>query len=195
MLEFCKKQVSQLLIQPAQHYIIDAPPVTSSIDISERVCEGMYRAKDKGIDLCFILEDDDGYPADYINRFGDTSKHDFFGCEQTTYYHLANRTWQTFIHPGRSSLFLTGFRVSALKGFVFPKRDPFLDIKIWQHAEKFKRNLTKFIPSSGAVGIKGHNQGLTAGKGHKIIMQNCDPGFDWLQNNVSEEAYKFYMTL
>lgn len=192
MLEFCKYQVSKFLIQPAKHYIIDFKPRSNSVDISERVKLGVELAKNDGIDLVFIIEDDDKYDMTYIDMFGDLTGVDFAGVDNTIYYHIKNRTWGIFSHPYRASLFQTAFRVSAMSKFRWPEHTPFVDIEVWKHARNFK---TKFISDSGSIGIKGHGIGITGGKGHQIKFNKKDPNFDYLKENVSEEAFKFYMSL
>lgn len=193
MLEFCKYQVSQFTIQPEKHYIIDYPPVSDSVDISERVFAGVQKAKADGIDLVFIIEDDDAVKPYYIEMFGKTtSQYDFFGCETTTYYHLINRTYQDFKHPLRSSLFTTGFRVSAVEKFIWPRNNAFVDIDLWRYAQPYRK---RFIPVTGCVGIKGHGFGKSGGKGHMMKFQKSDYNYNWLRNNVTPEAFEFYMSL
>lgn len=192
MLEFCKYQVSKFLIQPEKHYIIDFKPKSHSVDISERVKLGVDMAKKDGIDLVFIAEDDDVYQPDYINKFGDLTGIDFAGVDNTIYYHIKNRTWGIFSHPYRASLFQTAFRVSAMNKFRWPELTPFIDIEMWKHARNFK---AKFISESGSIGIKGHEHGKAGGKGHSIKFNKKDNDFAWLKSKVSEEAFKFYMSL
>jgi len=193
MLEFCKRQVSKFTTH-SYHIIVDYKPVSSSVDISERILYGLCKAHELGVDFVFVTEDDDHYQPDYLSRFGDVSQYDFVGCESTIYYHLGNRTWKKIDHPKRSSLFTTGFRISALKDFVFPANTPFVDIKLWEFANETKKRI-KFIKDTGAIGIKGHLEGKSGGAGHRMIMKNKDPQYKWLQQNVSKEAYEFYMTL
>lgn len=193
MLEFCKYQVRQFNV-PHHHIVIDHLSMDNGIDISERVLSGTLRALELGIDFVFICEDDDAYPIDYLSRFGDISDCDFIGCEHTHYYHLGNRSWNKISHPNRSSLFTTGFRISALKDFVFPANTPFVDIKLWYYANTTNKRI-KFIKDTGAIGIKAHGEGTHGGKGHSMTMKNKDPHYKWLQDHVTKEAYEFYLTL
>jgi len=194
MLEFCKYQVSKFTIQPEKHYIIDYPPVSTDVDISERVCLGVEMAKRDGIDLVFIVEDDDFYPFDYIERFRYLSDYQFFGSIRTTYYSLKNRTHQEFIHPSRSSLFTTGFRISAIDKFVWPKTAN-VDVVLWEYVFKYCKYDVGAIPKTGALGIKGHGIGKTGGNGHNKKFSVIDPGYTWLKQTVSKEAFEFYMSL
>jgi hypothetical protein len=190
MLDYCTLQVGRFIIQPQRHYIIDYAPINDNVDISDRIIMGINMAKRDGIDLVFVIEDDDYYKPDYIEMFGDVSEYDFLGCEKTTYYHLINKTHQEFIHPLRSSLFTTGFRVSAVDKLRLPTT--FVDMELWNYARKYR---TKFISDTGAVGIKGHGFGKTGGNGHVKKFAKSDYNYSWLRNNISEEAFKFYMSL
>lgn len=193
LFDFCIYQLSQMTLKPDMVYNIDWPAIGDEVDISERVFDGVNRAKRDGFDLCFIIENDDYYPVDYFKRYGDML-HDFFGSQETIYYNLINRTWSRLSHPMRSSLFTTGFRISAIEklNFQFPKNTPFVDIALWKYAKPFCK---KFIPHTGAVGIKGHGLGLSGGKAHSMLLNKPDPYFNWLRSNVSKEAFEFYMTL
>lgn len=190
-LEFCKYQVSKFTIQPAKHYIIDYTPESDKVDISERLQLGVQMAKSDGIDLVFVIEDDDSYPTNYIERFGETKDHHFFGAEYSIYYNIKNGTWGYFGHALRSSLFCTGFRVSAMEGFKWPEHTPFLDIAIWKHAELFGK---KFIADTGAIGIK-HGIGKCGGRGHTMVLPNKDLQMNLLKSKVSKEAFEFYCSL
>jgi hypothetical protein len=194
MMAQCKRMVRKFTIQPEKHYIIDYNPIADGVDISERIQLGVEMAKSDGIDLVFIIEDDDYYPSEYISRFMHTENHDFFGVENSIYYNLNNRTWQYFYHDGRSSLYCTGFRISSLDNFQWPVNTPFVDIELWKHATK--HNLRKkMILNSGAIGMKGHLEGSSGGKGHRLKMNLKDSEMKWLQNNVTPEAYGFYAKL
>src|SRR6478752_4742800 len=99
-LNFCVDQVSRMTVKPAHHYIIQYPAVNESVDIIPRLKKGIEYAKADGIDLVFILEDDDQYPATYFENIDFDA--DFIGEPVTTYYNIRNNTWTTFDHPHRS---------------------------------------------------------------------------------------------
>ena len=191
LFDFCIYQLSKMTLKPDMVYNIDWIAIDDSIDISERIIDGINRAKADGFDLCFILENDDNYSEDYFKRYGNMSEHDFFGSQETIYYNIRNRTWSRLNHPNRSSLFTTGFRISALKNFIFPKT-AFVDIALWDHAKSYRK---KFIPNTGAIGIKNHGFGLCGGKGHTIQLSKQDAYYNWLRSNINREAFEFYMTI
>lgn len=191
LLEFCKYQLSRMEVKPDKSYFIDYKPASEKIDLVERVKKGVELAKADGFDTVFILEDDDFYGANYFTHFNRWD-YNFWGSEQTTYYNLKSRTHTTFDHPERSSLFVTGFKISLLDTFpwIAPK-NRFLDISLWD----FARNVGKpqFV-HPGAIGIK-HNMGLCAGKGHQMRGKNNDESLRWLKENTDSTAFEFYTDL
>jgi hypothetical protein len=190
LLEFCKYQLSRMTVKPDKSYFIDYKPTSINVDLVERIKKGVELAKADGFEYVFIVEDDDSYPADYFSKF-DIGNYSFYGSEETTYYNLRNRTFNVFSHPGRSSLFITGFHIGALSGFNwYAPRNRFLDVSLWQHAELQPKQFIK----SDAIGIK-HNLGLCAGKGHTQRGANTDDNLDWLNANVDKEQFQFYTDL
>jgi hypothetical protein len=186
---FCFNQISRMTVQPDRIYHVNHKPWTERFDLISRVRQGVTRAQADGIDWCFIIENDDFYPADYFKRFAPfMESHDFIGDEETIYYNLQNLTHKTFTHAYRSSLFTTAFRISALNLFKWPTdRSPFLDIDMWKYA-RFKRRM--FI-KSGAIGMK-HGVGLCGGKGHTMKMSNEDKSLSWLREHTDELGFQFY---
>lgn len=189
-LEFCKHQLSRMTVKPDRSYFIDYLPTGKDVDLIHRIREGVGQAAHDGFNEVFIIEDDDFYPADYFERM-QLGDNDFIGCLQTVYYHIKDRRFQVMPHSVRSSLFMTGFRISALKDFNWPERtSPYLDISLWNHAQRYKR----FFTLPGAIGIK-HGIGLCGGKGHWKTLKNADPDMEWLKGHVDTEAFTFYSTL
>lgn len=175
------------------------PPYNNSKpDLVQRIYEGVGSAQDHGIDFVFIVENDDFYPSEYLSKMGDPEGFDFIGCEHSYYYNLRNLTWQRFDHAHRSSLFNTGFRISAMDGFSWERlirtNEVFLDIEIWKWARKRNRRKVKFVESTGSIGIK-HGIGLCGGKGHRMEMLNKDPDMKWLKARVDADSFEFYRQL
>lgn len=189
LLDFCKYQLSRMTVKPDKTYFVDYPPRDERIDIVDRVRVGVELAKHEGFNTVFIVEDDDFYPANYFEKF-DLDNYTFWGSQQTWYYNLKNRTFVEFNHPNRSSLFNTGFKISALNDFRWEAvRNQFLDIAIWEYASSGKQ----FV-NTGSIGIK-HALGLCGGKGHKMRHKNEDPNLEWLKSQVDFEAFEFYSEL
>lgn len=186
LLEFCKYQLSRFETKPEKSYFIDYAPRSGAIDIVERVFCGIEMAKEDGFDFVFIIESDDFYDSTYFNHIPDA---DFIGESNTIYYNLRNKTYQNFSHPGRSSLFTTGFKISALKGFRPNHNERFLDISLWKHANMTGKKMV--FRETGAIGIK-HGIGLCGGKGHEMRMKHSDQELEWLKEHVDSDAYEFY---
>lgn len=123
-LAHCYKQMERMTLKPDAVYRIGYPPRYDGFDLTQRIRDGVMFAKQDGYDLVFIMENDDHYPADYFERFAPFfDQYEFFGDDHTTYYHLKNKTYRTWHHPYRSSLFTTGFKISALNLFEWPPND------------------------------------------------------------------------
>lgn len=176
---------------------MNSPAVSKDYDIVPRVREGIELAKKDGFDYVFIVEDDDFYAMDYFFQWNDLEKFqwDFVGYTNTIYYNLRNRTWQKFEHPDRSSLFCTGFKISALDKFVWPKDNyRFLDIKLWDYCMRSGKSFNLIHTLNPNIGIKT-GMGLCGGKGHVMEMVNKDPDLGFLQAVVDDESFEFYKTL
>lgn len=192
-LEFCKEQITNFTIQPKHSIFVTEPPTSEECDITVRMRKGIVAARNLGIDIVYVIEDDDAYDADYIEKNW-IGGYEFIGASKTLYYNLKNSTHQVFDHPKRSSLFCTAFRISALDKFVWPSDDTiFLDLVLWQYAFREKKNVFLHEEPIG-VGIK-HAIGKTAGIGHRIVMKNKDTRREYLKSIVSPEAFRFYSNL
>lgn len=192
LLDLCKHQLSRMTVKPSKSYFISYKP-TRFPDLVDRVKEGIHRARVDGFSFVFIVEDDDFYCNDYFEKIAPTENDCFIGSEQTTYYNLRNKTYDSFIHPKRSSLFTTGFNLDCIKFFDFPNPDTiFLDVEMWKFAGQ--KQLKRRFVETGAIGMK-HGIGKVGGKGHKMEMKNRDEEMAWLKSKVDNEAYAFYKQL
>lgn len=197
LIDFAWEQIGRQTVRPDGIYHIGPGLIkpTDSIDLVARLKMGCQHAKEDGMDFVFIIEDD-FYGDDYIERFLPYMHLDFVGQNYTTYYHLKNRTWKVFNgsdHKNRSSLFTTGFRLSALNNWNWDSLQPdlaFVDIKLWEYA----RRRTKAFIDTGAIGMK-HGISRCAGKGHLMKFQNEDPELEWLKSKVDSESFDFYKRL
>ena len=188
-LEFCKYQLSRMTITPDKSYFIDHPPIDDRKDLISRVRKGVEAAKREGFDKVYIVEDDDLYPANYFERMEfDT---DFVGCNRSLYYNINNRTYEYLHHPYHSSLYCTGFKISALNGFQWPKPQAiFLDLKLWRFAARNNKRVTLHHDSIG-VSIK-HGIGLVGGSGHGRTFIRSDQDLEFLKSQTDPAAFDFY---
>lgn len=192
LLEFCNQQIDWQTRQPDERIIIDYQGRADK-DLTERFRLGVETAKAMGMDWICVFEDDDSLLPTHIENYSQYfDNYDFIGDPWTTYYRLDTRRWETEHHHGRASLFTTAFRVSALDNFEWPADDyVFLDIPLWRYARKFR---CKFV-KSGAVGIKGHGQGIVGGKGHRQKLKNEDVLLTKFRQMVSPKHFEFYSQL
>lgn len=192
--DFCMHQISRFTTQPKHTIIVNEPPTSNATDLTKRMRMGIVAARNLGIDLVYVIESDDYYPKDYIEKLHTGVKYDFIGSQKSLYYNLQNKTYNTFDHPNRSSLFCTAFRISALEKFVWPPDDTiFLDLILWKHAMDGGNTLLFDDPKS--IGIK-HGIGKRAGSGHRMEMPHKDSmDMSFLRSKVDQEAYAFYRSL
>lgn len=190
--EHCLWQVERFHFN-APHIKVVHQPDSETCDICHRVKRGINIARSEGFTWIVIVESDDFYPVDYLDRIIPYMKDfDFIGDAESIYYNIRRRTFTELKHPGRASLFTTSFRISALDDFQWPEMTtPFLDMPLWQHArDKYRM---KFI-DTGTIGIK-HGVGKVGGKGHAMNLKNHDPELKWLSKFVDADAMEFYKNL
>lgn len=182
-----------MTVKPDKSYFVNHPPSDDKKDLIARVKNGIEQAKADGFDKVFIIEDDDWYPSNYFEKM-DLNGHDFIGSCRSLYYHIGNRTYEYFHHPNHSSLFCTGFKISALQGFQWPEPQAvFLDLRLWRHAKRQNKKMRLFLDPLG-VSIK-HGIGVTGGSGHRRVLKHSDPALEFLKGKVDSEAFEFYKTL
>lgn len=191
LFNFCQQQIDRQTCQPSTKFFMGAQPIDRQPDLTKRIREAYESVKRMGdIDWIIIMEDDDSYRNDHIERYSRyMDRYDFIGDQSSLYYNIREHRYQVFKHPRRASLYTTAFRVSALDRFRWPADNTvFLDIKLWEYA-KTKR--CKFI-DSGAVGIKGHGCGMRGGKGHRMKLENSDDDMVFLKSKLQEHHIEFY---
>lgn len=194
LLEHCIYQMERQTVKPDFKYIIDYRPKSSSVDLIARVRRGIELAEKDGIDIVYIIENDDYYPDDYFEK-NSIQDFDFVGIPFTHYYHIMTGGHRYIENLNSSSLFCTGLRINALKKFQWPA---FIGIKLdhilWGYAAdqcRCKLLLTPALP----IGIK-HGLGFCPGAGHnKNLYSDFDKNYSWLRSHVRPESFDFYMDL
>lgn len=209
--EFCYKQLERMkgLDFENQSARIHYPPRDEKCDIVPRMQIAIQMggrlprkdgtSRDGRAEWAFIIENDDFYPADYLEKimFPGFEQYDFIGWQNTFYYNIKTRRYSRLEHETHSSLFCTGFRLSALDDFEWPPDDyPFLDIALWKHAKQSGKNWKLLRTDNPCVGIKGHGMGKMGGKGHRMELIRADPEMKWFREKLNdEEAFKFYQSI
>lgn len=196
LLEHCKYQMERQTMK-CEHLIINYEGKPGVVDIVPRVKEGIRQATELRADYLLIIENDDYYPdnyvetmAKYLKRFG------IVGSDRTIYYSLQFNCLKVLGHPGRASLFLTGFEIDCMKHFPWPDETMlYFDIYLWQRISA-RRGFAHFI--CPPVGMK-HGSGFTPGNFHNGVVNGKsmkgmieDPQRKWLQGHVRKESFEFY---
>lgn len=192
--EFCQKQIKEFEPYANTQVFVDYEPFSHKFDLIKRVRTGIEQIKAFRDDNVVMIESDDFYCKDYLSHF-DFDNYDFIGWNNTTYYNIRTRQWQTTYHD-HSSLCSTGFKISALNGFHWPPDDNlWLDIALWKFARQSGARIKMFRGEDGfmnpVLGIK-HGIGRYGGKGHTLELANKDPNLEYLKSRVSEDAFEFY---
>jgi hypothetical protein len=196
-LAHCRWQMERQTVGACAHFVMNAPAVEGLVDIVPRVRWGVDMARSLGYEYCFIIENDDYYPDDYIERMMEGLRWAaMVGTINTTTYILQQKCYRTTLHPGRSSLFLTGFKTKALERYTWPDdRMLYFDVHLWQHT--CSKNFINFN-GWGPVGIK-HGVGFCPGNFHNGIVNGKpaknmteDSNSEWLRKHVRKESFEFY---
>lgn len=222
LMEFCHKQMDRMhsLDHSNQSAWVKSAPTDDKCDLIPRIKKGIKMAAnvrleawsescdynpawktnfvDTPAEWAFIVENDDYYPATYIQYLLPLLDGlDFIGWQNTFYYNIKTRRYSRLEHETHSSLFCTGFRLSALDDFEWPPDDyPFLDIALWKHAKQSGKNWKLLRTDNPCVGIKGHGMGKMGGKGHRMELNRADPEMKWFREKLNdEEAFKFYQSI
>lgn len=196
LFKHCIKQLAKINggKPPNNSYLLNDRPISEQVDLVPRIKKGVEMARRDGVEFVFIIESDDYYPANYFSLFGDLSDTDFVGFSSTTYYNIRNRTYETMQHKDRSSLFCTGFRISALDKFNWPNDNTtFLDIRLWEYTIRHDKRV-KLLPDNPCLGIK-HGIGRCGGKAHRLHLKNQDNNLHFLETYVDKESFEFYKDL
>ena len=194
-LEHCIWQMKRQTYKAGEHFILNDIAVEGVVDIVPRIRKGIELAKNGGFEYCIIIENDDYYPDDYVEKVSIALENaQMVGIQTTTLYLLQQNFPRVSQHPGRSSLFCTAFKISALENFSWPDTTLlYFDRELWKHnCNKGYLNL-----QNPPIGIK-HGVGFCPGNFHNGI-QNGKPlriplnnSREWLKQRVRKESFEFY---
>jgi hypothetical protein len=185
--------MSRQTVTPNASYIVDYKPHNNNKDLTQRYKKGILEAIEDNNDVIFLIEDDDWYREDYIEKTLKLWQHngspDVFGYSETWYYDIRNSRAHHMNHPNRASAFMTLVTPKAFDNFRWPPDDViFLDLEIWKQCKGKSVPLKDIL----AIGIK-HGIGVTGGKGHSLQMRyNMNGANDWFKEKIDEKSYEFY---
>ncbi len=151
-----------------------------------------YKIED--IEAIFIIEDDDYYRPNYLERMmANFQSYHLIGERNTIYYNVQWRRHITNSNTIHASLFQTAFKYDVLNTFIGCTMNKFMDCVFWSKVSN--RNL--FYENDLAVGIKGMpgRNGIGAGHSRAMSMIN-DSNMVYLRSLIGEDARyyeRFYM--
>jgi len=191
-LRLCERQTHKF----DEIILMDEPPLSPGYDITYRYRKGYEMANQKGVDLVFLIEDDDWYSEKYVETMlqnWQEDKPDILGIQYTVYYHLKLQKYKFWQHLKRASAMSTVLK-SNLDIHWPVDNEPYLDIHLWMQNKHLSKKL--ITPEIISVGIK-HGMGVTIAKGHHTgrfnLFDTDDMGF--LQKTVDPESFEFYLNL
>lgn len=165
----------------------DFAPVGEAKDIVRRLRAGLAEAGD---DFVYLIENDDYYPADYIEKMESErirTNADWIGDTGPTYYHLPSRTYQHYKNMGVSGLWSMGFNTRIMDTIKWLNDgNQSMDSHISRHVKTVSWvNVVEFS-GHGGIGIKGHGVGMNGSASHGVKLENNDPVLDWLISRTDQ---------
>lgn len=152
---------------------------------------------EKDIEAIFIIEDDDYYRANYLERmmarFGSFK---VLGEMNTVYYNVFWRNYFVNRNTSHSSLFQIALIPEMLSLFRSCLNEKFIDFKFYEklHAQQyvFRGEIGFFNESNLALGMKGMPGRAGIGAGHgKLMNMFPDYRLQFLISQINEDA-KYY---
>lgn len=177
-------------------------PEKKVCDITWRYRTGYDRLRNKGIDCILLMENDDWYAPDYIekmvSKWIENGKPDLSGTNYTIYYHLKMRAYFQMNHTRRSSAMSTLIKPDL----NFPwcvDHEPYTDMWLWE-----LKQLTKVVFDPGkyiCLGMK-HGEGFCGGRSHVDKLERYrdpkrsfqDDDFSFLKKHLDPQSFDFYST-
>lgn len=193
LLKNCLRMIATQTVQPDHIEIVNDEPLSDVCDITYRYRIGYDRLRNKGFDVIFLMEDDDFYSPDYIEKMLDAwfnySMPDIFGTEYTIYYHIGLFAWFEFQHFNRSSAMSTIIKPDLDFAWC-PDWEPYTDMHLWRVLKGLTFKPSKHI----CLGIK---HGTTMSGGHSHITRlhryrNIDVNKELLRSTMDPESFNFY---
>jgi hypothetical protein len=143
----------------------------------------------KDIKAIFIIEDDDYYRANYLERMmSNINRYSLIGEHNTIYYNVYHRRYITNPNTKHASLFQTAFTYDALPFFESTYQAKFMDCLLWQRVA----NKYLFYENDLAIGMKGMPGRGGIGAGHsKAMNMRDDQSMNYLKRLIGDD-YRYY---
>jgi glycosyltransferase involved in cell wall biosynthesis len=197
-LENCLRMINNQTRKPDHVLVVDDAPVNSSKDITWRYRIGYDRLRGQNFDVIALIEDDDWYSPQYLEKmlltWENAGRPHLFGTTYTIYYHIGVLGYFTMNHHQRSSAMNTLIKPD-LNFKWCPDDEPFTDLHLWKTIPGKLFTPEQLI----GMGIK-HGVGLCGGNSHsdrlhryeKKYVGTPDPNREFLRSVVDEKSYSFY---
>ena len=140
-----------------------------------------------------IVEDDDWYALDYLEKMESLlSHHTLVGESTARYYHVGHRQWREYQNHSHASLCQTGFRREAFPAVAqICKDERWLDQAIWSDM----KDVGFLVPGCRVVGMKGMPGRNGISTAHTVTggrKWQGDAGLDQLRRWIGED-YQYYL--
>lgn len=173
--------------------IVNDTPTSKECDITKRYRMGYDRLRNLGLDVVFLIENDDWYAVNYFEKmlfyWDHYNRNDIFGTNYTIYYHLKLKAWHKMLHDDRASAMNT--LIKADLNFNWGNdNDPYTDMHLW----KTLKGQTFEAPEIISIGMK-HGIGKCGGAFHIDRLQryiNKDEDMLWLKRKIDQNSFDFY---
>ena len=206
-LEQCLKMIAWQTKKAGHTIVVNRPPQGEGNDQRERVKEGVEIAARDGYERVVIMEDDDYYPPDYLERL--LKEWDegvpILGQRKIQAYHLLTRDRVEMdvlsLADKACALAGTAFTVGFWmafehSGMMGTKRN--LDNEMWAFAYQSGARYKMIEGGGGMISMK-HGRGKCAGGCHdpeafrKLPWVSKDMGGEWLREHTDARIHDFYM--
>jgi hypothetical protein len=150
----------------------------------------LSHVRKEDIEGIFIIEDDDYYRPNYLERMVIRLQgYDLCGEMNTIYYNVSSRRYLVNGNTIHSSLFQTGFSYNAIPLFEQSFAHKFIDCLFWSLVP----NRIIFKENDLAIGMKGMpgRGGIGAGHSRQMSMRE-DQGMQYLKKLIGNEDAKLY---
>lgn len=153
---------------------------------------GLSVLKGRKIEYVFIIEDDDYYKPNYLEKMLEhLEKHMVVGEMNTIYYNIPLQSWINHHNQRHCSLFQTAFHINYLKMFegCCTNEREFIDCRFF----RLVKNAHIFYEGTLSVGMKGLAGRAGIGMGHRLHRDyKKDPNFEKLKELLGND-YKYYI--
>lgn len=190
-LKNCFRMIDAQTVQPDHVELVNDSPRDEKIDITWRYRTGYDKLRNKGLDVIFLMEDDDWYSPTYI----ETMLHewikagcpDIFGTDFTIYYHILLKKYFKFDHDDRSSAMSTLIKPDLNFEWCVDS-EPYTDIHLWKVLDGKVFHPDPLI----CIGVK-HGIGKTGGFHHNSKIHRYKHEMD-ISTFMDPESFRFYDT-